>query len=1240
MERTMKRGGANSLPPADVKRPFRGTQRFELVSRLGEGGYGAVYEAHDRVRDQRVALKVLTRIGPDHLLRFKQEFRALQDLQHPNLVQLGEMFEDEGRWFFTMELVKGVDWLEYVRGKSAPASKVPDQSEPVLSFDVVRLRASLSQLVEGVLALHVAGKVHRDIKPSNIHVTHEGRVVLLDFGLVTSVEGRQTMETAAVGTAAYMAPEQATGVPVGAAADWYGVGVVLYEALTGRLPFMGSAFEMLLSKQSTEPSPPRVLNAEIPLDLSALCVGLLKPDPISRLSGEEVLHHTRGGTSTDTDPGPRYATVATRGVPFVGREGERGILGEAFARSVGEGRMGAVYVHGESGVGKTALVHEFTEQLETESSRVVVLRGRCYERETVPYKAFDGVVDALTRFLRTLTDAQCTALLPRRAPALPMVFPVLGRVKAVTAMGGFRAGDVDRATLRAQALAALRELFERMGEQYTLVIVIDDLQWADAESLALLTELSRSPDAPALMLVVTARDPEECPPEVQSALSTLAEQAPVSSRIRLEGLPLADAQRLAEALLSAGDNTHSIDAEQIAREAEGHPLFIDALVRYSQQVRLTAGARPELDDALRFRIGQLEPDSRRLLELCALAAAPLPHKVAADAAGWPFSVASTNIAKLRVLKLVRTSRTRQAETVETFHDRIRHATVTRLTQVERRKQHRRLAEAIETNDPIDVEAAAFHWREAQAFDRAALFAGRAADRAMENLAFDKAARLYREVIELETEPHWQVRVKLADALSNAGRGREAADVYMATIDVAPPAHKDVLRRRATQELLGSGNIDAGMRVARELLSIIDVAIPESTQKTMMSLWWNRTKLGVRGLGYKKRETTDLTEQELSRVDALWALSALTMVDPFRAADLTTRHLMWALATGDPYRMSRALSVEAWYRASSGHGDDRRSERAIAAATELAQECAHPHALALAQLAVGVTAYHGGRLREARARCETAESMLRERCTAVAWEITNARMFALWATMHMGDFVSLRRLGSASVRESMDRGDRYAYTNLTASVGYALAMFDGDFEDALASVDEAVQAWSQQGFYVQHFYALVAYASLALATGDVEQAAQIIDTRWPELERSELLRAQSIALPACWVRARTYAALAARRPAERARLVTAAADARRIAGMRSNKLAPAIAASLRAAIMRAKGDSGEAVRLLEQARVAMVEHELYLPALGCAFAVSKLVGGSEGQRLEHKALQHAGEYGIPSLELAARVYWPT
>src|SRR5207253_5314362 len=151
-----------------------------------------------------------------------------------------------------------------------------------------RLRSALRQLAQGVNRLHELGKLHRDIKPSNVLVTEEGRVVILDFGLVEDINP-ELRETLLAGTPDYMSPEQGAQTAISKASDWYGVGVILYQALTRRLPFRGKFFEVMLRKQTRDPIQPREINPHVPRDLSDFCIKLLRRDADARPTGREIL---------------------------------------------------------------------------------------------------------------------------------------------------------------------------------------------------------------------------------------------------------------------------------------------------------------------------------------------------------------------------------------------------------------------------------------------------------------------------------------------------------------------------------------------------------------------------------------------------------------------------------------------------------------------------------------------------------------------------------------------------------------------------------------------------------------------------------------------------------------------------------------------------------------------------------------------------------------------------------------
>ena len=361
-------------------------------------------------------------------------------------------------------------------------------------------------------ALHRIGKLHRDIKPSNVLVTPEARVVILDFGLITELVPSAYYDggNSAGGTPAYMAPETGSSASPTEAADWYAVGVTLFEALTGQLPFPAPASDVLRRKREFDSPSPADLRLDVPSHLSSTCLGLLHRNPALRLTGQDALR--RLGHDASAPPAVEI-TLFTDG-PFIGRAREITALREAF-RSVVCGDTAAVCVSGPSGIGKSVLVRHFLEGVQAHRP-VVVLSGRCYERESVPYKALDSVVDSLSRYLGSLPSSQADGLVPADVLPLLRLFPVLRQVEAIDAAA--RREDEPLSAphvLRQRGFVALRDLLGLIAARQPLVMAIDDLQWSDADSAALLQELLRPPDAPAVLLLVCCRSEDAASPLLQ-----------------------------------------------------------------------------------------------------------------------------------------------------------------------------------------------------------------------------------------------------------------------------------------------------------------------------------------------------------------------------------------------------------------------------------------------------------------------------------------------------------------------------------------------------------------------------------------------------------------------------------------------------------------------------------------------------------------------------------------------------
>jgi hypothetical protein len=1233
---------------------FGGTDRFVIQSRLGSGGYGVVYRAIDRERNRSVALKTLRHVAAKSLIRFKQEFRALADVSHPNLVTLYELSSHEDRWFFTMELVDGVNFLWYVRGVTEGAESDPtsDLSRPTGSDSIAffaegqdgvgpplppdgtlrldRLRQALGQLVSGVEALHEAGMLHRDIKPSNVLVTRDGRVVLLDFGLVAEIAPGRSHSFDAVGTPAYMSPEQVADLPLTNASDWYNVGTMLYQALTGQLPFVGAPLDVMRRKQDSDPPPPRALSPDVPADLDALCEALLSRDPAKRPSGSDLRRALSGRSASP--PSPPAAAPPAGSPLFVGRETELAALHAAFA-TVKEGRAITVVVHGSSGMGKSALVRRFLDELKAREPDDVVLAGRCYERESVPYKALDDLVDALSRYLRRLPSAQAEAFLPHDILALARVFPVLRQVSAVNRARRAVLDIPDSLELRRRAFAALRELFVRLADRWPVVLFIDDLQWGDLDSAALLEVLMRPPDPPALMLIGCYRTEEAATsPLLRLILPKRVEfHAKLEMRDILVGeLSPTEADALARSLAGSGGGARDVTREAIVGESRGNPYFIEELVRFAQaeesgssgRGRTREGAPPDVitfDHVIETRVAALPGTARRLLDVVAVAGAPIEVGVADRAADLEKDSESA-LAALRASHMVRTRMGVAGQEVEPYHDRIREAVVGHLAAEELAACHLRLASALLSTGRGDPERLAMHYLEAGDPESAAEYAATAAAKAAEALAFDRAAGLYRFALKLRARSRAEearLEVRLGDALANAGRGAEAAEAYLSAAKGSDRVLEIDLHRRAAQQLYTSGHIEEGGRALRLVLARLGMRLPQTPRMALLSLILRRAQVRLRGLRFREREEAQIPGQELLRIDTCWSIGiGLAVVDMVRGADFQARHLVLALRAGEPYRVAKALAMEAGYVAMGGSRSRRRAQLLVQESQALAERVDRPYAVALATLTAGIAAWLDGRWRDARTLCERSEQMLRERCTGVYWEVLITQFMQLASLFFLGEIAALSQRLPSLLEEAEGRGSLLGATYLRVGFCSHVAWLAADRPDlALEEIEAGLSGWRQGRFDLLSLWVRGARTDIALYNDDPPGPVERVGKASRAMARSLDRFVQVGFIRGLDTRARRRMASSAEATAATrdAHLRVVEAHARAILEERTRWGDP-LAHVLRAGVAAARGRTDAAVQWLESAEAGFGAADMALHAAAARRRRGELVGGDAGGSL--------------------------
>jgi tRNA A-37 threonylcarbamoyl transferase component Bud32 len=1130
------------------------------------------------------------------LYRFKREFRALADVIHPNLAALHELVAASGDWYFTMELVDGVSFIDWVRpGKIAAGPARTRADIAATPLDEARLRGALAQLADALVALHHAGVLHRDLKPSNVLVAPNGRVVVLDFGLAARVADGEP-EQLAVGTPVYMSPEQAADQPLGEPSDWYAVGAMLYEALVGRRPFEGDSEQVMTRKQREVPADPRAHGAAIPEDLARLALALLQPHPRQRPTGDAVL------AQLGAQPSPRTRDI-TRPLPpaaFVGRTREldelRRALGDARRRGV------TVMVRGPAGIGKTALVRRFVREL---GGAVFALEGRCFEREQVPFKMLDGIVDDLAAPRTGSPPDNADPLgaiapaIARDLPALVRLFPVMKRVPRFAELAEQGAAPNEPAELVRRGFAALRALLARLALVRPVVVFVDDVHWGDADSAGFLAQLVHAGD-PQLLVVLAHR-----PEDYLGIIARLRQPPGGSSRrgdvreLDVAALPDADALGLVAQLSGDAARAAAPPAEAIVRAARGNPLVLSEMARAKE---LPVGGMAEL---VRARAAALPAEARALLAVSSVAARPIAVEVAARAAGIDGGLVEA--AQLAAERLASIRRVGDRMILAPAHDHVRAAVLAAQSNEERAEWHEALARAFEETSGDEL-AAVEHWLAAGHPDRAAEHAIGAARRAEDALAFRRAAELYEIALAYGAwDAHGQrdLLCAKARALACAGQLDEAASVLdHAARLVGDAAALDVERRR----------VEVLVRRARlgEVLPAVERLLAE---------------LGVRvAFGKVPRERRSAPHHRLRgeapsadlRVDILHAVTSdLAFVDPALGRRALPHLMRAAHALGDRERLCLALAQDASFAACVGsrraRGDGAIAQRLDALARELGGA-----AVGIADAALGIAAFREGRFRDARERLEVGLAALREHAAADAhgslrWAIDDAETYWLGTSLYLGEWSELVRLSPVLLRDAIERGD--AALQLALATGRnvfagLVAARPNDARDRLT----AARAHLPAGFYLPHALVAQAEAWIDLYAGDAAGAAARLGAAWPAIERAGVLAIQQLRVELLLLRARLAIAAPAR---DR--------DPRRFADAAIAEGVPwavGLGLATRASIHAAAGEQDDAV-----AALAAAEEQLAACEMAGWIDVVRLRRGAAEGGAASSARAHAARDGL-------------
>ena len=1098
-------GNDSSQRVAPLENDFDPPPRFQDLAPIGHGGMGVVYSALDTQTNESVAIKVGKSIdGSSNFI--KQEFRTLAAIRHPNLVVLKELHQFGESVFFTME---------YIHGDIFNSQSVAQKAGGCFwkLKQVTELCDQLLQLVDGIDFLHSHRYVHCDIKPTNILITEVGRVVILDLGLARPfLRGQQRRPKCIGGTAAYMSPEQASVESLQPPSDWFSFGVVLFETLFGHRPFQGTAVDVLFAKLTRALIPPPT-DIGVPEPLSNLCLELLNPDPAARPAVENIRQCLERYSSQ-----PRIAV----GTPapqssFFGRQSELAILDHAWNDSTKGSDPEMVFIEGKSGIGKTYLVQKFLDNVQ-HSSETIVLAGQCYENERIPYKAIDAVIGEMAVQWRSHGNPDSVS---------PLLINAIGTVfKSFPYRSeGDTSTEIPHATQTAAGLHAILQTFLSSGKK--IILFIDDVQWADADSGELLCKMIRG----LPLLLICSHRPMETPNpfvvQLEDEFQNSENAGKVVRRVKIAPFNDRDAALFFEFCFPDLDR-HVFD-DAIAASA-GVPMFLTSLIQQIQEMPDVQVKANNLD----WTTG-LDSQAKRLLDLVCASGYPLPQSIAKNAAQvdkhWEASISA-----LCSRQLITFAQADGEMALTPFHDMIRESVYTKLDASQKKAIHSTIGTISEGEEGVPPDRLAFHFHEAGDLAKFCRYSISAGDVAAKSQAFSEAVRAYSEAFENfvgTDEDKRDLKQKLAFSLGRLGRASDSGDLYL---ELASEANENLeFLKLSAYQFCVAGRIKDALQGFDRLLRPWGYTTRLSERSVLLRLAWLRFKLRVSDAINWLKNNVHLTQpmsgtsvamglvatgevqgdslsdkpnsNRIRLCDLLWDTGiAFTFFDMMKAGLFIHYSQQVALQEGDEVRILRGNIMRANHEAMCGTVKEELVKKLLDSSnTPITKRI--PYLTGLHLLSSRMSAHSLGQWEMSAEKCFKAEEYFRDNCEKLAlfegksiphldqMGIGAAQLFGILGLQFSGQYRAMIARYKELLAAPENRENLLNRSNLAMFVGPYVCLAENKPARAHALLDEAIKMWPADKFCFQHIIAGYVHVEIYLYEGDYQAASETVEKLW-------------------------------------------------------------------------------------------------------------------------------------------------